>query len=482
MVFQKNSTRTWFSFDAAIRQLGGASIISTDADMQLGRGETIEDTARVLSRMVDAIMIRANRHEDVEALADAASVPVINGLSDAGHPCQILADLMTFEEHRGSLDGRTLAWIGDGNNVCASFIQAAPKFGFKLNIACPEAYAPDRLDLARAAEQQGRIEVTDDPRKAAVAGADLVIADTWVSMGDTDAEARLAALEPYQVDAPLMALAAPNALFMHCLPAHRGEEVTADVIDGPQLGGLGRSRKPHPRPEVDPGLVLRGDLSSGRRRQRGDVAAGSLGLSRAISRLVPHEPSPSTIWPPRSRSSSSPCAAVSSGWAPAIDEILTRHDYPAPVANLLGETCALAALVGASLKFEGRLIVQAQGDGPVSYVVADYDTEGALRGYCRYDAERLAEAARRRRPEAARRQGAAGRGRLHHDHRPGRRHRALSGRHADRGRDAGALRRALFRPVGADADPGAAGGRPGRRRRRPEVARRRHHAAEHRRG
>ena len=233
MVFQKNSTRTWFSFDAAIRQLGGASIISTGADMQLGRGETVEDTAKVLSRMVDAIMIRANRHEDIEALAEASDVPVINGLSDAGHPCQIIADLMTFEEHRGPLEGKTLAWIGDGNNVCASFIQAAPKFGYKLNIACPEAYAPDRVDLARAAEQQGRIEVGDDP-KAAVAGADLVIADTWVSMGDTDAEARLAALEPFQVGAPLMSHAAPNAIFMHCLPAHRGEEVTEDVIDGPR--------------------------------------------------------------------------------------------------------------------------------------------------------------------------------------------------------------------------------------------------------
>ena len=233
MVFQKQSTRTRFSFDAAIRQLGGASIISTGADMQLGRGETIEDTAKVLSRMVDAIMIRANRHEDIEALADASDVPVINGLSDAGHPCQIIADLMTFEEHAGPLEGRTLAWVGDGNNVCASFIQAAPKFGYRLNIACPDAYAPDRVDLARAAEQQGRIEVGDDP-KAAVTGADLVIADTWVSMGDTDAEARYAALEPFQVDAPLMRHAAPNAIFMHCLPAHRGEEVTEEVIDGPR--------------------------------------------------------------------------------------------------------------------------------------------------------------------------------------------------------------------------------------------------------
>ena len=233
MIFQKNSTRTRFSFDAAMRQLGGDVIISTAADMQLGRGETIEDTARVLSRMVDAIMLRANSHEDVERLAYASSVPVINGLSDKGHPCQILADLQTFEEHRGSVRGRTLAWVGDGNNVCSSFIHAAPKLGFKLNIACPAVYHPDLMDLARAAEQQGQVNLTDDPREA-VRGADCVITDTWVSMGDTDHDERLEALEPYQVDSALMSLAAKDSVFLHCLPAHRGEEVTDEVIDGPQ--------------------------------------------------------------------------------------------------------------------------------------------------------------------------------------------------------------------------------------------------------
>ena len=233
MIFQKNSTRTWFSFDAAIRQLGGASIISTNADMQLGRGETIEDTAKVLSRMVDAIMIRAVSHADIEAMAAAASVPVINGLSDRSHPCQIMADLLTFEEHRGPLAGRTLAWVGDGNNMCASFIHAASKFGYKLNVATPAKYAPNQADLDRAVSEQGRVEVTEDPR-AAVEGADLVLADTWVSMGDVDTYPRLEALEPYRVDEALMALAAPDALFMHCLPAHRGEEVTDAVIDGPQ--------------------------------------------------------------------------------------------------------------------------------------------------------------------------------------------------------------------------------------------------------
>ena len=233
MIFEKNSTRTRFSFDAAIRQLGGAGIISTASDMQLGRGETIEDTARVLSRMVDAVMIRANHHEDVELFAQYSTVPVINGLTDKSHPCQIMADLLTFEEHRGSVEGKTIAWVGDGNNVCASFIHAAPKLGFELKIACPAVYHPDLVDLARAAEQQGRITMTDDPREA-VRGADCVVADTWVSMGDVDHDERIAAFEPYQVDDALMDLAHPDGVFLHCLPAHRGEEVTDAVLDGPR--------------------------------------------------------------------------------------------------------------------------------------------------------------------------------------------------------------------------------------------------------
>lgn len=233
MVFEKNSTRTRFSFDAAMRQLGGDVIISNAVDMQLGRGEPIEDTARVLSRMVDAVMIRANVHEEVERFAHWSTVPVINGLSDKGHPCQILADLMTFEEHRGNVHGKTFAWVGDGNNVCSSFIHAAPKLGFKLNIAAPAVFHPDMMDLARAAEQQGHVTTTHDPREA-VRGADCVITDTWVSMGDTDHDERIEALEPYQVDKALMGEAAKDAVFLHCLPAHRGEEVTDEVIDGPQ--------------------------------------------------------------------------------------------------------------------------------------------------------------------------------------------------------------------------------------------------------
>jgi ornithine carbamoyltransferase len=233
MIFEKNSTRTRFSFDAAMRQLGGACIISTGADLQIGRGETIEDTARVLSRMVDAVMLRTHAHETVTRFAAAAGVPVINGLTGGSHPCQILADLMTLEEAAGPVAGRTIAWVGDGNNVCASFIHASAAFGFSLRIACPPAYAPRPDLLAWAAAQGAAVEVSDDPLWA-VRGADGVVTDTWVSMGDVDQDARLAAFPPYQVDQGLMDAAAPGAIFLHCLPAHRGEEVTAEVIDGPR--------------------------------------------------------------------------------------------------------------------------------------------------------------------------------------------------------------------------------------------------------
>src|SRR3989344_4579419 len=220
MIFEKNSTRTRFSFDAAIRQLGGAAIIANAGDMQLGRGEPVEDTARVLSRMVDAVMIRANSHEDVERFARVATVPVINGLTDRSHPCQILADLLTIEEHCGPVAGKTIAWVGDGNNVCHSFMHAAPKFGFRLQVACPAEYHPNLRDLAIGADH---VRLTGDPREA-VEGADVVVTDTWVSMGDKDYEARLEAFEGYTVDDELMATADPDAGFPHCLPAHRGEE------------------------------------------------------------------------------------------------------------------------------------------------------------------------------------------------------------------------------------------------------------------
>ena len=233
MIFEKNSTRTRFSFDAAMRQLGGSVIISTASDMQLGRGEPIEDTARVLSRMVDAIMIRANKHDDVLRLAKTATVPVINGLTNLSHPCQILADIQTIEERRGPIEGKTLAWVSDGNNMCNSFIHAAARFGFTLNIACPAGYKPSMDAMVFASESRAKVTVTQDPY-AAVAGADVVMADTWVSMGDLDHDERLEAFQGFQVDEALMKAAKPDALFLHCLPAHRGEEVTDGVIDGPQ--------------------------------------------------------------------------------------------------------------------------------------------------------------------------------------------------------------------------------------------------------
>lgn len=233
MLFEKSSTRTRFSFDMAMRQLGGSTIVATSGEMQLGRGETVEDTARVLSRYVDSVMIRANDHADVEAFARAASVPVINGLTDRSHPCQIITDLMTLEEHGLELAGARLAWVGDGNNVCTSFIHAAPKLGFTLAVGTPARYAPEEEEIELARDQDGEIELYETAEEA-VASADVVIADTFVSMGDSNADERLADLDPFAVTADLMALAKPDAVFLHCLPAHRGEEVDAEVIDGPQ--------------------------------------------------------------------------------------------------------------------------------------------------------------------------------------------------------------------------------------------------------
>ena len=232
MIFEKPSTRTRVSFETGMKQLGGDVIMLTNHDTQLGRGETIADTARVLSRFVDAIMIRTDNPEKLGELARFATVPVINGLTDDSHPCQVMADVMTFEEHRGPIKGRVVAWSGDGNNVAASFIQAAAQFDFTLRLACPETLRPSAAVLDWARARGARVELTTDP-KAAVAGAALVVTDTWMSMGCRDTE-RPRLLEPYQVNEALMALAAPDALFMHCLPAHRGEEVTDAVMDGAQ--------------------------------------------------------------------------------------------------------------------------------------------------------------------------------------------------------------------------------------------------------
>lgn len=232
MIFQKNSTRTRVSFDIGIRQLGGVPILMNASETQLGRGETVEDTARVLSRMVDAVMIRANNHQDVLEFAAASTVPVINGLTDLSHPCQILADIMTIEEWRGPIEGKTIAWLGDGNNVCMSFVHAAEKLPFTLRIATPPNYAPRRQEIEAAQKAGAQVRVTNDPH-AAIAGADVVVTDTWVSMGDTDKDQRMKAFPPYAVDEVIMQRAAPDAIFLHCLPAHRGEEVMDAVMDAP---------------------------------------------------------------------------------------------------------------------------------------------------------------------------------------------------------------------------------------------------------
>ncbi len=234
LIFEKPSTRTRVSFDVGIRQMGGQTLVLSGADMQLGHGETIADTARVLSRYVDAIMIRTFEDATLQELAGNATVPVINGLTNASHPCQIMADVMTYEEHRGPIAGARVVWVGDGNNVCASFLHAAGQFGFDLTFTGPEVLDPDPAAVAFARAQGATVRIERDPA-AAVAGADLVVTDTWVSMHDAQSarERRHNLLRGYRVDGALMALAAPDALFMHCLPAHREEEATGAVMDGP---------------------------------------------------------------------------------------------------------------------------------------------------------------------------------------------------------------------------------------------------------
>ena len=233
MIFEKNSTRTRVSFDMAIRQLGGTSLILDGATSQLGRGETVADTARVLSRMCDAIMIRTDDHAKIEEMAHHATVPVVNGLTDLSHPCQIVADLLTVVEHGVALPGSQWAWLGDGNNVLHSIVEAAGLMKFDVRIAVPEGYDPDPSFEAEARTRGAKIIHSRDPQ-AAVADADIVVTDTWISMGQAHAEEKLAAMMPYQVTPELMALAKPGAKFLHCLPAHRGEEVVEAVIDGPQ--------------------------------------------------------------------------------------------------------------------------------------------------------------------------------------------------------------------------------------------------------
>lgn len=233
MIFEKNSTRTRVSFEMSMRQLGGDAMFMAAGQMQLGRGETVADTARVLSRMVDAIVIRTDDHAKVEELARFSSVPVINGLTDLSHPCQIVADMLTILETGKALPGLEVAWLGDGNNVLASIIEAAGLMKFNVRVGCPQGYDPDASFVAAARAQGARIDIVRDAA-AAVEGADVIVTDTWVSMGQDHAEAKIAAMMPYQVNEALMAKAKPDAHFLHCLPAHRGEEATDGVLDGPQ--------------------------------------------------------------------------------------------------------------------------------------------------------------------------------------------------------------------------------------------------------
>lgn len=234
MIFEKPSTRTRVSFQVGMTQLGGNVIVLGENETQLGRGETPADTARALSRYVDAIMIRTDASAKLREIASHATVPVINGLTDDSHPCQVMADIMTFEEHRGPIEGKTVAWVGDGNNMAASWVHAAVRFRFRLNVATPPELSVARRVVDWAEAEQGQVKFVHDPDEA-VAGADAVVTDTWVSMGDDgERDRRLKLLEPFRVDSRLMGYAGERSLFMHCLPAHRGEEVTADVIDGPR--------------------------------------------------------------------------------------------------------------------------------------------------------------------------------------------------------------------------------------------------------
>jgi len=233
LIFEKPSTRTRVSFDIGMRQLGGGALTLNHTDLQLGRGESVADTARVLSRYADGIMIRANAHATLVELARHATIPVINGLTEKSHPCQVMADIQTFEEHLGPIKGRTIAWIGDGNNVAVSWMHAAVRFGFTLKLACPKSLYPEAEALEWVRREKGKVEIGTDPNEA-VKGADCVVTDTWVSMGQSDADKRKKVLAPYAVDAALMSKANKNAIFMHCLPAYRGHEVSEDVLEGPQ--------------------------------------------------------------------------------------------------------------------------------------------------------------------------------------------------------------------------------------------------------
>ena len=351
MIFDKPSTRTRVSFDVAMRQLGGEAIMLTGQEMQLGRGETIADTARVLSRYVDIIMIRTLEHATLTELARYASVPVINGLTRRSHPCQVLADVMTFEEHRGPIRGKTVAWTGDANNVLASWMHAAERFDFRLRVATPPELAPKKWLLDWVKSSGAAIHVGSDP-EAAVKGSDCVVTDTWVSMGDKDGQRRHNLLRRYQVNGALMAQAKPDAVFMHCLPAHRGEEVTDEVIDGPQSVVFDEAENRLHAQKGILGLVFERRLMGqpaqcafhrgGSRKERGQFCADrhyiwpSCPIPAWKFQRVRRRPPPPTTRSCPSRSKRSTCAVAWCASVPPSIRIPSRHNYPAPVAKLSG--------------------------------------------------------------------------------------------------------------------------------------------------
>ena len=384
-----------------MHELGGTSIMLSPADMQIGRGETIADTARVLSRYVDAIMLRTGTHGKLLELAAHATVPVINGLTNLSHPCQVMADVMTFEEKKGSIEGATVAWLGDANNVAASWVHGAARFGYALKLGCPEKFKPAPELLAWAKAEGASVKVGHDPH-AAARNADCVVTDVWVSMGDgEDKKKRKSLLKPFQVDRAVMAAAKPDAIFMHCLPAHRGDEVDGRSDRRPAIGGVGRGREPAACAEGHPCLVSRHvacqpffcrvpRICGARSRQRaaragrGQVMASESSSQERIELVIPAD---DLILPFQADQADVVGRLVKLG--PVVDTILSRHDYPEPVSKLLGEAVALTALLGAALKFEGKFILQASTDGPVDLLVADYQVPGGLRGYARFSPQRV---------------------------------------------------------------------------------------------
>ena len=367
-----------------MRQLGGDTIFLGTADSQLGRGETVADTARVLSRYVDAIMIRTNQPQKLDELARYATVPVINGLTDASHPCQIMADVMTLQEKKGPLAGRVVAWSGDGNNVAASWVHAAVRFGFGLRLASPPELGPPPRLLDWARREGGQVSVTSDPYEA-VAGADCVVTDTWVSMG---AQAERQSPQP----------ACPIPGRRTADGARQARRHLHALLAGPsRRGGHGRGRR---RPAI-------GRVGRGR-----EPAARAKGHPRLVSGLSCDVPvaigfrSPLSAAPGRPHTSASPSAAPDDlvqpfqldpfalrgrlvRLGPTVDRILSQHDYPEPVATMLGEAITLAVLLAGALKYDGVFTLQTKGDGPVRLLVADVKTDGAVRGYAQYDAAKL---------------------------------------------------------------------------------------------